>query len=876
MHDSLLTELDHQLNAGQPAISTYKATLKAASSTLAERFHDNENVVDLVHARSLFIDAILQRIWQSIMPKAADAALIAVGGYGRGELHPGSDVDVLILTSEDPQSLAEPIESLVMLLWDIGLEVGHSVRSLEQCVEEAADLTIATNLMESRLLAGQPDLFDQLNNLTNVDKIWPSDQFFSAKLIEQQTRHSKANDSGNDLEPNIKTNPGGLRDIQLIGWVAKRHFGATRLSDLKTHKFLTEQEYLSLKEGEYFLWRVRFALHVLTGRHEDRLLFEHQRILAKEFGYSDEESNLGVEQFMQQYYRTVVELQRLNEMLLQLFQEAILLNNELGEPQPINRRFQARSQYLEIIDPATFAHTPLALIEIFLLLQLNPELKGVRANTIRAVRAHRHLVTGRLQENIAARSLFMEILRQPCGLTHELRRMHRYGILERYIPAFEKITGLMQFDLFHRYTVDEHILMVVRNMRRASLEKHRDECELCFEIMQQLAKPELLYLAGLFHDIAKGRGGEHSRLGAIDARAFCLRHDLSDYDAELVGWLVDKHLNMSSTAQRKDIDDPEIIQAFAEEMGDQQHLDYLYLLTAADMRGTNPELWNSWKSSLLGRLHRSTSAALQRGLDQPESEDQVIQQAQTEARDLLAQKDLDQRDITLFWMELSTEYFLQTPSPTIAWHTEKLLQLRDQLDRMHVFIRINEHLGCSEIFVFGPDRDNLFAQTVTLLDQMNFNIFGAHIDTGSQHLSINSYFVLDENGNAISDDELQAAIEYLSDRLNTEDSHTEISHRIPRQLKSFVRESQIKITQDENRAVTQLNILTQDRPGTLSTIGTVFTDQELRLRSARISTEGEKAHDIFAITDRNDQPITAPHKLSQLKQALIDKLDNNI
>ena len=876
MFEKCLARLDSQLGDGSASVAAFKQTLKTASALLAERFHQGHNVVALVHARAQLVDALLERAWAAHIPGDSQAAMIAVGGYGRGELHPGSDVDVLILTANDPQQLAESISPLVMFLWDIGLEIGHSVRSLEQCVEEATkDVTVVTNLIEARHLAGEQTLFEQMLERTSAKHIWPSNKYFSAKLEEQRTRHAKVDDSSHDLEPNIKSNPGGLRDIQMIGWVAKRHFGATRLSHLKTHGFLTEHEYQQLKEGERFLWEIRYALHLLTGRQDDRLLFEHQRALAKQFGYSDEDSNLAVEQFMQRYYRTAVQLQRLNEMLLQLFREAILLNNQLGEPRPINRRFQARGDYIEVINPATFARYPLAMLEMFLLLQQHPDLTGVRASTIRSVRAHRHLIDRRLRSSIQARSLFMEMLRQPQGITHEFRRMHRYGVLSRYIPAFYKITGLMQFDLFHLYTVDEHILMVLRNLRRFAIDKHRDECPMCNDRFAQLPKPELLYLAGLFHDIGKGRGGDHSKLGAEDAYAFCREHGLSEYDSELVAWLVSKHLVMSITAQRKDIDDPEIIQAFAADVRTIERLDYLYLLTAADMRGTNPSRWNSWKGALLNKLHRRTIDALQHGLDAPRDEDQFIQATQQAARELLADSPYTDEQIRLCWMGLSTDYFLQTHSSAIAWHTRLLLDHSEHANRIQIFMHEDVKRGCSEIFTFGPDRDGLFAETAAVLDQLGFNVLGARVDTDSQgKVSVNSYFVLEEDGSAISQARKLEIIDTLQHTLNnTEGSTAAVVRRMPRALKSFVRELQIELSQDKAHAVTQLSVITHDRPGLLALIGLVLAEYKLRLHRARIVTEGAIARDTFTLTDRSNKPLTEPAQLESIRKALLQTLD---
>ncbi len=869
--DAILRELDTHLGDTPPPLPPWKQAIAAATGHLAERFRAGDEVVDLVHARAQFVDALLARAWRLHLPADAEAALVAVGGYGRGELHPASDVDVLILTAGEPEALASHLEPLVMFLWDIGLEIGHSVRSLAQCVEEArADVTVVTNVMESRHLAGLERLTSEMQALTGPQHIWPSEPYFSAKLAEQRKRHEAADFSTQDLEPNIKNNPGGLRDIQMIGWVAKRHFGATRLSQLKDHGFLTEEEYQALKAGERLLWRIRFGLHLVAGRREDRLLFEHQRTLAELFGYGSD--NPAIERFMQDYYRTAMELFRLNEMLLQHFQEAILQHNRLGEPVPINRRFQARGGYLEVSNPAIFARSPLAMLELFLVLQQHPELEGVRASTVRAIRAHRHLVDDRLRADIRARSLFMEILRQPQGITHALRRMHRYGILARYLPAFRKITGLMQFDLFHIYTVDEHILMVVRNLRRFTLPQHAEECPLCHELIQQIPKLELLYLGGLFHDIAKGRGGDHSELGVADARSFCQDHGLSRYDTELVAWLVRQHLLMSYTAQRKDIDDPAVIADFAAQVGSVERLTYLYLLTVADMRGTNPELWNAWKGALLNRLYRRTREALAAGLDNAEDENARIQAVQEAARRRLLAEGHAEEAIRLAWINLSTDYFLQTPPEAVVWHTRLLLQ-DGEPGHTQVHLRDDPERGCTEIFTFGPDRDGLFADTTAMLSRLGLDILGARLDTTDTGLSINSYFVLEEDGSPLSPERQHEVRERLAERLDREERVLPVQSRLPRRLRAFDRDTEILVEQDAEHALTRLHLHTRDRPGLLSLVGAVLAEEGLRLHSARVLTEGEVVRDWFTLTDRQGRPITDPQRQDRLRRRLLEQLE---
>jgi [protein-PII] uridylyltransferase len=872
-----IAALDARLAAGEAPVSCLRDALRAGNDELSRRFEADVDVGALVHGRAAFVDSLLRRAWAAVVPEELDAALVAVGGYGRGELHPASDVDVMVLLGANASAAAAAIEALVVLLWDIGLEVGHSVRTVAECAAEAErDITVATNVMEARWLAGRNALVDAMRAATGPDRIWPSDRFFAAKWEEQRQRHHKFNDTAYNLEPNIKENPGGLRDIQMVGWVAKRHFGVDTLEDLVRRGFLTELEHADLIAGQSHLWRLRFALHLLTGRREDRLLFDHQRALARQFGFVDRPNSLAVEQFMQQYYRTVMRLNRLNELLLQLFQETILLHDQLGEPQPINSRFQARSGFIEVRDEHVFRRSPLAMLEIFLLMQQHPELTGVRAATIRLIRTYRDLIDEGFRAGLAARSLFMEILRQPHGITHELRRMHRMGILGRYLPEFGAITGRMQYDLFHVFTVDEHTLWVVRNLRRFTVPEHFHEFPHCSEISQSIPKPELLIIAGLFHDIAKGRGGDHSELGAEDALAFCRRHGLSEYDARLVAWLVRKHLLMSMTAQRKDIEDPEVVQRFAEEVADAVRLDYLYLLTVADVRATNPARWNSWKESLLRQLYSETRRALLRGLDNPRAQDELIGEKQAEARRLLTGRGILPEAVTGLWMTLSTDYFLHSSPDEIAWQTEAVLDA-EQAGRQQTLVQVRRQAarGSTAIFVCTPDRDNLFAHTTAVLSQLALNVVEARIQTAGSGCTMNTFLVLEEDGAVVSGARREAEIvQTLADALADPAGFApSLPQRLQRRIRHFEGPTRTHFAQDPVNRRTILYLTTTDRPGLLSLVGEAFALCGVRLISAKIATVGALAEDTFFITDRMDRPLDDPDQRQRLVGALRERLD---
>jgi len=874
-----IPELDRRLALGEPAIVCFRDSLRTYADGLRGRFDAGEDIDSLLTRRAGFVDDLLRRAWRVAMPADAPAALVAVGGYGRGELYPASDVDVMILLDDgDAATIAAATERLVTLLWDIGLEVGHSVRTVAQCRDEAErDVTVATNILESRLVAGRPALLEAMRAATAPDQIWPSDRFFAAKLDEQKARHRKYNDSAYNLEPNIKENPGGLRDIQMIGWVAKRHFGAVTMRDLVARGFLTEAEHHGLMAGQAHLGRIRFALHLLTGRREDRLLFDHQRVLARDFGYADAAGNLAVEQFMQSYYQTVIQLNRLNELLLQLFQETILLRDQLDEPRPINSRFQARSGFIEVAHESVFRRQPLALLEIFLLLQQHPELTGVRASTIRLIRAYRDTIDETLRAGLPARSLFMEILRQPRGITHELRRMHRYGILARYLPEFRAVTGRMQYDLFHVFTVDEHTLWVVRNIRRFMVPAFFHEFPLCSEIAQSIPKPELLYIAGLFHDIAKGRGGDHSELGAEDAYAFCIRHGLSEYDSRLVAWLVRRHLVMSMTAQRMDIEDPEVIQGFAGAMGELVRLDYLYLLTVADVRATNPARWNSWKDSLLRQLYTETRRALLRGLDNPRAQDELIREKQAEARRLLAARQVSPEAATRVWDSLSTDYFLYSSPEEIAWQTEAVLTAAPA-EAPLVLVRHQTARGGTAVFICALDQDGLFARTTALLSQLALNVVAARIQTADAGCTMNTFLVLEEDGSPVTGEDREREIvgtlsHGLSQRIEIDLS---MPRRLPRQVRHFEIPARSEFRQDPANHRTVLHLTATDRPGLLSLVGQAFAKTGVRLISAKIATVGALADDTFFITDLNNQPIDDPAALARIAAALGEHLDGAV
>jgi len=837
----------------------YGRALATLDSRLDERLQSGADAHEIVPARARAVDALLIDAWQRhLPPDSEDLALVAVGGYGRGELQPASDVDILVLLASGAENRhRSAIEGFLTLLWDVGLDLGQSVRTVRQCVQAARDdVTIATNLMESRRLCGADDLYGKMRAATGPDRIWPSDRFFRAKLEEQVARHRKFDNTAYRLEPNIKEGPGGLRDIQMVGWVAKRHFGARTLAELVDHGFLTRDEYRRLEAGQELLWRIRWCLHRLTGRREDRLLFDHQQELARRFGEEDPSPNRAVEAFMQRYYRAVIELQRLNELLLQFFREAILESRDRQPVRPLNERFQVRGRTLETTHSDVFRQWPPAILEMFVLMARNHDIRGIRAETLRRLRDDLDVIDEDVRGDPASHRLLLELLREPHHVPRQLFRMNRYGVLGAFLPTFDRIVGRMQYDLFHAYTVDEHTLRVMRNLMHFRSREEPERFGLCCDLMQQVGEPELLYLAALFHDIAKGREGDHSELGAEEAERFCREIGLSSVQSGLVGWLVRHHLLMSMTAQRRDISDPAVIHEFARQVSSIGHLNHLYLLTVADICATNPSLWNSFKDNLLQELHTQAMQALWRGLDNPIDKDERIVEVQAQARELLAEQHVDPEAIDSLWEDLGETYFLRHNADEIGWHTRALIEHGDS-DEALILLRRETQRGSTELFVSRPDHRYRFALVTAILDRMRLSVVDARILTSRSERTMDTYLVLEADGEPIADEHrIEDIRRGLARALATPDRLPSGSgRRASRRLRHF--EVPLRMETEHNRelGVTAVEITASDRPGLLSSIARAFLDAGVRVHNARVATVGERIDDVFFVTDERNRPL---------------------
>jgi len=855
--------------------AAYREAIKNLKKILGDYFDQQYSIDDLLKKMTAGMDALLLQAWKNTdLSNATNLSLIAVGGYGRHELHPGSDIDIVILLEKkENESLAEKLSQYFTFLWDMGLDLGHSVRTLDECWQEGGrDITIATNFLESRLLTGSKDLYQQFHQGQKKTGFWSSKDFFKGKIQEQQKRYRRFGDTAYRLEPNIKESPGGLRDIQLIGWITKRHFNVDTLHELVNHNFMTEEEYEMLNQGREYLWRIRFALHRLTGRKEDRLLFDFQKTLAEEMGHRDENHNLAVEQFMQTYYRTVTRLQRLSGMLIQHFEEEIVLQNKFTPPIPLNSRFQLCNGYIEPIDEDIFSNNPSALLEVFLLLQQQSDSRGLRATTIRLIRANLHLIDDDFRNDIVCQSLFMEILRRPAGVYHELRLMNTYGVLAAYLPVFEQVVGRMQFDLFHIYTVDEHILMVLRNVRRMGIQKHAQEIPKCSALFPDLRKPELIYLAALFHDMGKGRKGDHAETGAGDAEEFCLRHNLGQDDTELVVWLVRQHLIMSLTAQRKDISDPDIVRSFAHEVKTIERLNYLYLLTVADIRGTDPGLWNNWKASLLAELYDRTQHWIEKSQNPDNSYAEIILDNRLKALHLLNEQSVDESQVSLIWENLHNEYFRRHAPETIAWHT-KLILKNTGPNPVGVDIMADSGRGTTKIAIYTKLQPALFNLATSGIAQLGLNIVDARVYTSKNAMVLDTFHVQESDDSHCTEAErLEQIKAHLSQVLAAPNqSPTEMDRPIPRKAKSFEIPTEIKFSAPSNKPYTELEIYTPDRPGLLADISQALFKANVRVRFARIATVSEQAQDILQVTSPNGTPLTSEEE-QRVRQVLEETL----
>lgn len=876
-----LSQFQAELSLKTNPIAAFKKTMKQAYTILDQRFCNGYDIRKLISERAWFIDQILIQAWKHFTwSDPTKIALLAVGGYGRAELHPYSDIDVLILIENGHQQLfIESIEQFLTLLWDIGLKVGHSVRTMDECVETAqADLTVITNIIECRTLIGADSLRKQMLELTSTDKMWPSSEFLIQKYLEQKERHEKYNDTEYNLEPNVKGSPGGLRDIQTILWIGRREYGKLKLHAMINKGFITENEYRVMNASLIFLWRVRYALHMLANRAEDRLLFDYQAKVAELLGYNAQDPKTAIEQLMKKYYRMVMNVSSINEIIYQHFKEVILEKNKAPIITPLNERFQICNEFIEVTSEDVFHKDHSAILEIFVILAKNPQLWGIRTNTIRLLCEARQFINDEFRHNNKNSQLFLELLRCESDIHRNLRRMNRYGILGRYIPAFGHIIGQMQYDLFHIYTVDAHTLNVIKHLRKYTRLEMMEKFPLATKTFLKLPKPEIIYLAGLFHDIGKGRGGDHSEIGAEEVVHFGKLHHLPPEDTELIAWLVANHLIMSTTAQRKDLTDPKVINEFAQRVQNENKLNHLYVLTVADINATNPTLWNSWRATLLQQLYTETKRALRRGLTNLLGRQEQIGQTQQAAMDILIRTGIDEDDILSLWSQMGEDYFLRLTSSDIAWHTEAILQHASKQEPLVLFKEISQRdNSASQIFIYAPKRHDFFAVTVSIMEQLGLSIQDARILPSTSNFSLDSYIVLNDDGSSIGQNQqrIKTIRDGLIEGLKRPEEYTSIiQRRVPRQLKHFTFKPKVNIYKDAQSDMSSIQIEAPDRPGLLARVAKIFLSYDLTIQGAKITTLGEKVEDYFFVIDKTGHAINDETLINELQQSIVNKLSD--
>jgi [protein-PII] uridylyltransferase len=724
---------------------------------------------------------------------------------------------------------------------------------------------IRTSLLERRLLAGAPALYAKF--CRRFDATLDVRGFYQAKMLEQQQRHVRYQDTAYNLEPNLKESPGGRRDLQTILWIARAAGFGTTWTELAEHGLMTRAEAHDIARDERLIDDLRIRLHYLAARREDRLVFDVQTALARELGLADTPTRRASEQLMQRYYRAAKSIRQINVILLQNL-HARLFPAQVSV-RPIDESFQAVDELLDVRDEELFAKRPSAILEAFLQLQRHPELKGMSAPCLRALWRNRHRVDAAFRRDPVNRANFLGILRESRGVTHELRRMNQYGILGRYLPAFGRIVGQMQHDLYHVYTVDEHILMVIRNLRRFTEPQHEHEYPLCSRLIADFERPEVLYLAALFHDIAKGRGGDHSRLGSGDAKRFCRQHGLSSEDTSLVAWLVEQHLAMSLTAQKRDIHDPAVVAAFAEKIQTERRLAALYLLTVADIRGTSPKVWNAWKARLLEDLFHRTQARLT-GASATRTLDDSLEARRREAMRQLRLYAVPQDAELELWRRLDNVYFQRHTADEIAWHVRQLY-FRVEGKEPIVRARLSRSGVGLQVMIYLPDQPALFARICGFFGRERWSILDAKVHTTRHGYALDTFTVHDPGNPNAAYRAAMSYVEFELKRILAEGGPLEPPPvgRMSRHLKHFPITPEVTLFPDDKGTHYILEIVAGDRPGLLARIAYTLATANVNVQSARINTLGERAEDVFLIDGARLHDEAA---LLRLETALYEQL----
>jgi len=846
--------------------------LKQFKEELCEKFYKKKNILAITRQLLAYIDDLLIHLFNKHQLHESNRfCLLALGSYGRRELQLHSDIDLLLLHTEKvSKKQLHQAQHFIQDCWDIGLDISHQITTVNACADLAKqDLSVISSILDMHLLSGRGSLMEELQYETNPLHIWPSEEYFFAKQAEQARRYTKYRETAYNLEPNVKYGPGGMRDLQLLLSIGKRHFGIKKLAEGLTCGFITDKEYEELINCQHFLWSIRFALHALAGKQEERLLFDYQRKLATLFGFTDNAHSLAIEQFMKAYFKVIKRNRELNEMLLQWFAEAIV-HHEKQQITPLDQYFQLSNNFIEVKHSRVFVQNPVTLLQLFLWIAMRPDISGVRASTIRLIRQNLYLMNKTFLNSKAATQCFISLFMGGRDPYQALHHMNRYGVLGHYLDCFAAVTGQMQYDLFHVYTVDQHTLFVIRNLHRFLEPQYQEQFPLAALLMPKIKRREILYLAALFHDIAKGRGGDHSELGAVEAVSFANRHQLDDDGSALLCWLVKNHLLMSQTAQRKDIYDPKTIQVFCNILPEPHYLDYLYLLTVADICATNQTLWNSWKDSLLKELYKAAHQSLQQKQTLFD-ETQLIKNRQLHAMKLLETQGVKNADITRLWQNFKGLYFLHESPEIIARHTKAILECESY---PLVLIMPHHSQGGIEVFIYMPHRNNRFSISTAVLSNHQVTIQEAMILTCDNYFDLDIYIILNEQQRAFFDEHRTDAIRRdLIKNLAVDHKKipTVIKRRVSRTMAHFSFKPQINFEQEKEQPYTRLFLITSDRPGLLAHISRIFASQNILLHNAKIATAGERVEDMFYLTTSSGQPLNK-EEMQQLEKQLLTEL----
>ena len=856
--DSLsIRKLNNELSLLKENKNSPKEFLQKKSLILKANLNQN-NILNILNARSNINDALILYTSEKFNISNDEISLIAVGGYGRKEFYPKSDTDLLILINDQKKDQHKKnISHFLAYLWDIGIEVSHSTRTIKECITEGSrDISIATTLLESRYISGSKKMFENLIKTIDESKsFWSNKDFYQEKVDEQIKRHLQFNNTAYNLEPDIKNGPGSLRDLHTIFWLCKKFLGIDQIEELLNHNILTEKQLQQLINSRNFLSLIRYSLHSETKRAENRLLFEYQKKLAKQLNYEDQDHLIGVEIFMQDYYKSASTISRMNEIILQTLKQQFLEISE-NKVKDINQNFQIKNQLVGLKDDISFKDKPALLLEIFLLFQKNKDIEGIDAKTIGLITNNLQLINKDFRRKIEHKEIFLEILKAPEGVTHELRRMNLYGVLGHYVPAFGLIEGRMQYDLFHAFTVDEHTLFVVSNLRRLALTRFNHEFPEDSQKMQAIESPEILYIAGLFHDIAKGRGGDHSIIGAEEAEVFCLDHGLTNYDSKVVSWLVMNHLVFSLTAQKKDIYDPNVIRDLALLIGDELRLDYLYLLTVCDVRATNPTLWNSWKKRLFDDLYLLTKKALREGLEEPIDKEELIREKISLTKNELNNHEF--QNVENFLSYFDDDYF-------IKFNMNEILKQSLVMINRNIPNKAQDIIDISAIdnedyfyaFVFTQIDNESFYKITSIFEQEGVSVRDAKVVRVNEEYCIYSFYF--DHMRTMKDEinqKNEAINKYINEAMASDSFSAQSGPQIlSRRLRSFDKKVDISFSEDRIHNRTVMEITCIDRPGLLSNISKILKEESIWIQSAKIATIGENADDIFYLNNSKKECI---------------------